>query len=835
MRKLISKSVFKINSCSLALVVAAVAASASYDASAEENYDFALEEVVVTAQKRAQSLQDVPISVSAVNEDQMRNAGIESIQDVKMLVPTLNIYTTGMPTRTSIKIRGAGTNAADPSLEPSVGVFVDGVYMPRTVYGLSDLVDVERIEVLMGPQGTLYGKNTNAGVLSVTTKGAPTELEGSAEATMGNYNKRDARFSIGAPINDELGYRFGAVVRNRDGIMKDINSGEDYNEIDKQSYRGQLFWEPGEQLSVRAIGYYSKSQGSTAVTDNNFDSGSSNPLQLGNLGTLQLIADLIPGTGAIDTVDDNYKASVDVVDDTKLEVKGGSVQLEYYLANGVTFTSISSYQEWEMSGFESDVDSTPLDLLSTLSQTSDESFGQEFRFTSAGGETIDWLGGFYYFNSDMEIGSKDVPFATFGADMAVADPVFDAFSGGAWTSLPPAGLNFSGSAGHSFTNWSNHQSESVALFGQTTWNITDTTNITLGLRYAKEEKDFEMQSNAYDATGTSYEDIGGLLGGAQHLNALFSGVCQLKTAPDLACSPIMLEDDMSDGNITGMISVNHFIGDTMIYATVATGTKSGGFNGNFGDIPLADRSYDTEKTINYEIGVKLDGLLGGRARVNLAYFYTEYEDFQTTVFNASLAAFLTDNAGMQVTKGVNIDATVMLTENLTLTAAIEYLDARYKDYEGANCHPLADVDFMFRDDADPRNNNVCDLSGERLEFAPYWSGTVTANYVFPLDNGAGLYGNINANFKSDHWAVTDRAPYGIQRNEQVSARIGWSNDNWDVSIWARNLTNHHYKTMTVENTGAAAIWGPFLGATRLDTYSWANDPRTYGITARYYF
>jgi iron complex outermembrane receptor protein len=146
-----------------------------------------LEEVIVTAQKRAESLQDVPMSVSAVTQDTMAVAGIETLDDLKVLVPSLNVYSVVNPAYASISIRGVGTGASDPTLEPSVGVFVDGVFMPRAVFGMSDLVDVERVEVLMGPQGTLYGKNTNAGVISVTTKGMPDELEGSAELTAGNY------------------------------------------------------------------------------------------------------------------------------------------------------------------------------------------------------------------------------------------------------------------------------------------------------------------------------------------------------------------------------------------------------------------------------------------------------------------------------------------------------------------------------------------------------------------------------------------------------------------------------------------------------------------------
>jgi len=764
-----------------------------------------LEEVVVTAQKRAQSLQDVPVTVSAVTEDALRNAGIQSLNDVKKLVPALNIFSAGNPARTSITIRGAGTGASDPSLEPSVGVFIDGAYMPRSVYGLSELVDVERIEVLMGPQGTLYGKNTNSGVLSVTTKGAPTELEASIETTLGDFNQRDATVSIGAPISDSLSYRFSAKGRNRDGVLEDVNNGSEYNDIDKQAYRGQLFWEPSDELSVRAIGYYSKGQSNRATE-----------VQLDPDGLyLSLLKDTADYLGRSDQFDGdiaNYKSSFSVHSDSILEVRGGSLQLDYELNNGITLTSLSSIQSWESTGFQNDMDGSPLDLISTNDSTEDESFGQEIRLSSPGGETVDWLAGAYYFTSEMEMGSKDQPRAIWGADAPALDAVLDARFGGIWSLI-----GASGAVGHSLNNWSRHESESVAAFGQATWNIREATSVTMGLRYAREEKSFSTYTEAFDAAGVSYADGGDF----NRINAKFSGVL---ANPGYAATE--LTDELTDESVTGMLSVNHFIGDTMLYATVATGTKSGGFNGNSGELSLEDRNYDTEKTTNYEIGAKIDGLLDGRARVNLSYFYTDYKDFQATVFNAEVGAFQTANAARQLTQGVNVDSTLLVSENLMLVASLQYLDAIFKDFEGAACHPEANAEVI--------QTGVCDYSGQRMAFAPNWSGSLSANYVRPLQAGAEFYAHLSGNFKTTHLVNNDRGPTADERVEQLDGRMGWRNEQWDVALWATNLTDRSYQTATSENTLAAAVLKSF-GTSRQDYNSWLNSPRTFGVTGRYQF
>lgn len=750
-----------------------------------------LEEVLVTAQKRVQSLQDVPITVSAVGQDEMQNAGIERVVDVTKLVPSLTVLTSGLPSRTSIRIRGIGTNPSDPSLEPSVGVFIDGVYMPRSVFGLSDLVDVERIEVLNGPQGTLYGKNTNAGVISVTTQGMPAEdLEGFVELTAGSQDQMDGKVSVAGNVSDTLGLRFGANIRNRDGVYDDINSGEKYDEIDKQSYRGQLFWLPTDAWSVRAAGYYSKSEGQVGANDAQFDS--------------DMVAGIAFMTGQVitDQIDwdpENHKVSRDHSPESKLEVKGATLQLDYEFESGLTFTSITAGQEWSLNGWGNDVDGTSLDVLSTRVYQEEESFSQEFRLTSPGGETLDWLVGAYYFDSDLSVGDIDKPFVVWGQDI-----------------VPMLAL-----AGHTFNHQADYTTESVSVFGQAIWNFTDNTSLTAGLRYAQEDKDFETRVDAFDDTGTSVSQGGSI--DTFGLNIGFAGLAAT------GLQPIHMSDDLSESDVTGMISLNHFIGDTMLYATISTGTKSGGFNGNFGGAPVEQRGYDQETSTNYEVGAKIDGLLDNRARVNLALFYTSFEDFQTTVYDASVPAFVTGNAEEQTTAGVDLDATFMATENLMFNLSLEYLDAEFKDYEGS-CHPSGPNATQLTATA-----YVCDFGGETPPFIAKWTGVISANYIAPLSNGSEIYAYAGYNFKTDHDTTTDGYNQGEDDLENLDARLGWRNDNWDIAIWGKNLTDEVYNLAYSENTFTSSIF-PALGLLNRQTYDrWLSEPQSYGITARYMF
>ncbi|BFM14784.1 TonB-dependent receptor [Maricurvus nonylphenolicus] len=754
---------------------------------------FELEEIVVTAQKREQSLQDIAMSVSAISEDALFNSGIDTAEDLKAIIPGLNIYSGNSPAATGIQLRGAGTGAADPTLEPSVGFFVDGVFMPRSLFGISDLVDVSQVEVLFGPQGTLYGKNTNAGVISVTTKKPSESFEALFEQTLGNDGLTDTKLALSDTINDELAYRVSSRLRKRDGVMGGEFDNSEYNQVDKQSYRGLLEWTAAENTLVRFSGYYSLEDSYGSSPDSYLDPTSN----------LSVLAQTLNG-GVVENTDiDDREITNTFSKQNRVEVKGASVQVEHDFEN-VTFLSSTGWQQWDMES-ESDVDMTSIDIVKTTDRMQEDSFSQEFRLTSPGGETIDWVAGLFYFKSDLQRGDKDKTYAEIGDGFAPFAGAAAAILGGLDCTNPVnAATCGAGSAYLAFTpgassTWeANYETESVAVFGQATYNFSEATNLTLGLRYGTEEKDFDFFTDT-NLSGNPAQDI--------FIRAL--------TGPNSGA------DSISDDGFNGMISLNHFVGDAMFYATVATGNKSGGFNGDAGLTPIDDREYDTEKTLSYEVGAKIDNLLDGRARINLAYYYTEYKDFQVTQFDVATVAFLVENAGRQVTQGIDIDAMVAVTPNLTMGAKISYLDARFRDYKEAGCHT---------DAAAPHNpDGTCDFSGKQMPFAPYWSGTVSADYVYPLSNGE-MYFHSDIAYRGEHVADPTFAPYGtVDATTLVNVRMGWRADHWDLSLWGKNVTDETYSVNHTGHTIAQALGG----GTQSSYWSWLNQPASYGATLRY--
>jgi iron complex outermembrane receptor protein len=763
-----------------------------------------LEEVIVTAQKREQSMQHVPLTVSAIPAGLIQDAGLQSLDEVQNLVPALHIYSAVNPALTSIVIRGAGTGVSAPTLEPSVGIFVDGVFMPRSIFGLGDLVDVERVEVLMGPQGTLYGKNTNAGVISVTTKGAPQALEATLEGTLGDYDLRQAKVSVASPINDEWAWRFGAIVRQRDGTFEDELTGDDdLNEIDRQSYRGQLYWTPNDALDVRAIGYYSLNDANQGEAERAFNTESAWWAYLNAVQASQSIP--APGLD-----DEDRKVQGTSANHSKVEVKGGSLQIDYALESGITLTSITALQNWSITENYSDVDGIAIDFLRGLNDGEEDVFTQEIRLTSPGGVKLDWLAGLYYFDSELVGGGPDKEYVYGFGFPGLNIPV------------GPIVLPLAAPGDYSQIEYE-IDTQSWSAFGQATWNISDSTSLTFGLRYDDERKDMEMSVSAFDAAGAPWS-----------LANAFTGIYQGGFFVPLTSGnldddgPTIREGDREEDNWSGMVSLNHFINDTMLYATVSTGNKSGGFNTSFGAASIEDREFDTEETTGLEIGAKFNGLLDGRARVNVALFHTVYDDFQAATFDPETVQFLVKNAGEQTTQGVDIDADLLITANLSMRVSLEYLDAEYDDYKNANCHPLSGETMV---------NGSCVLDGETLEFAPEWSGSISGSYVLPLSGDRELYSWAGYSFKSDHLVDPTRAPYARDVDYGLwDASIGWRNNHWDISLWGKNLTDETFTTITTANLFGTTFANPALGgdtASSLNYTRWLNDPRTWGVTLRY--
>ncbi|MDA7839982.1 TonB-dependent receptor [Luminiphilus sp.] len=588
----------------------------------------ALEEIVVTATKRVQSLQDVPIAVNAFNADTIEVAGINNAGDLAILTPALNINVNTNPFAARMIIRGVGTAQTDPALEPSVGLFIDGVYLGRTGLGMSDLTDIERIEVLQGPQGTLYGKNTNAGAISVITK-KPNfeESEGYVEASVGNYSMSKLTASASGPLTQNLAYRLSGNINQRDGYY-DNSAGVDFNDADDWNIQGKLQWEPTESLSILLSGSRVERDTTCCGAD---------AVQTESVNNELVAQGLSPDSN--DPYDYNVQSNAD--NRFAMESDLLSMTIDYDAGWGA-IKSITAWNDYSYR-VDQDPDRSELDIL-TLSNDkfSGDSFSQELRFTASPTDNVDYMLGAFYLEQNTKRGG-DEPFVFIGDDIITI---------GSQQDLPfPLPFNFLVQPGDSLTVDMNQDAETIAFFGQGTWHIGDQWHITGGLRWSDEEKKSDLFSQTYS---TAFSN--------QILGASFL---------DSVSTPIDATLERSSDNVDWMLSaVLDISDDSMVYASAGTGTKSGGFQTVNGTAD--DREFDDEDTTTYELGIK-STLLDARLRINAAAFYSEIENFQAQrQLETGLGTYVSNEAKVE-TSGVDFQVEAAPMPNLILSAGLLYM------------------------------------------------------------------------------------------------------------------------------------------------------------------
>ena len=588
----------------------------------------ALEEIVVTATKRVQSLQDVPIAVNAFNADTIEVAGINNAGDLAILTPALNINVNTNPFAARMIIRGVGTAQTDPALEPSVGLFIDGVYLGRTGLGMSDLTDIERIEVLQGPQGTLYGKNTNAGAISVITK-KPNfeESEGYVEASVGNYSMNKLTASASGPLTQNLAYRLSGNINQRDGYY-DNSAGVDFNDADDWNIQGKLQWEATESLSILLSGSRVERDTTCCGAD---------AVQTESVNNELVAQGLSPDSN--DPYDYNVQSNAD--NRFAMESDLLSMTIDYDAGWGA-IKSITAWNDYSYR-VDQDPDRSELDIL-TLSNDkfSGDSFSQELRFTASPTDNVDYMLGAFYLEQNTKRGG-DEPFVFIGDDIITI---------GSQQDLPfPLPFNFLVQPGDSLTVDMNQDAETIAFFGQGTWHIGDQWHITGGLRWSDEEKKSDLFSQTYS---TAFSN--------QILGASFL---------DSVSTPIDATLERSSDNVDWMLSaVLDISDDSMVYASAGTGTKSGGFQTVNGTAD--DREFDDEDTTTYELGIK-STLLDARLRINAAAFYSEIENFQAQrQLETGLGTYVSNEAKVE-TSGVDFQVEAAPMPNLVLSAGLLYM------------------------------------------------------------------------------------------------------------------------------------------------------------------
>ena len=767
-----------------------LAASPAVEAAAGEAGagEYAETAIVVTARHREEASQDVPVALSVVSTETLEKAGSYTLGQVQQLVPSLQVFSFN-PRNTNINIRGLGSNVAltNDGLENGVGFYVDGVYYGRPGQSQFDLVDLQQIEVLRGPQGTLFGKNTTSGAINITTRLPSFDPELTAEVTGGNYHYHQVRASGSLPIvADKVALRLSVADTHRSGFLTNLHTGGKAQDYDNFSARAQLLIKPDADVSIRLIGDYSHQKQNFVLTVpvgyfSTYTDGTTianNFLQrAARGGYTPLPANPFARQG---DSDGHYQAY--------MEGYGLSGQVDWNLGPA-TLSSVTSYRWWDWDP-ANDGDGTPLSVNVKSQQVNRQrQFSQEIRLASNGSNTLDYVvGAYYYWQTVRGYGS----FA-YGSDAAL------------WN-LPTANQTIANAALNGFEagSISVPTTKSLAFFGQTDWHINDRLSLTTGLRYTHERKD-----GSYRQFWLAGNDLSGL----SAADAAAARSIRNRFNPENAYSV-----GTRNNSLSGLATLSWKAGrDALLYATYSRGSKSGGLN--LSQLPVgATVEVQPETVNNYEIGFKSQWF--GRALTfNAAAFWTDVKNYQTAITQPNeLGTYVQfiSNIPKVRSRGFEADTSWRVNDRLSLSASAAYSDTTYRRYTNAPQAP----------EVNPAGAPTQDLSGVQLGGVPKFTYTLGADFTQPVgqwgSQDVDFYAHADFSHRSSFNTTASNSRYGtVPGYGLLNARLGFKGDDgqWDLSVWARNLTNKNY--FQTLNAVATGFVGGLIG-----------EPRTVGVTLR---
>ncbi len=858
---------------SMALPTVAFAQSAPADEEAQaappaEESTATGNEIVVTATKREQTLQDVPVAVSVTTGETIERAQIRDIRDLSSVVPSLRVNQLQSSANTNFYIRGFGNGANNAGIEPSVGLFVDGVYRSRSASMIGDLPDVQRVEVLRGPQSTLFGKNASAGVISMTTRKPRFEFGGNVEASYGNFNSFIVKGVVTGPISDTIAASIGGGYNRRDGFVKDGNTGSDINERNRWFVRGQLLFEPSNDLSVRIIGDYGKiDEICCSVMNLRRSAASSVILALGGK-----LSD--PANPFADITYNNIDST------NEIENWGLSGQIDYSMGF-LKFTSITAFRRTgAVTNQDSDFSSADL-LGRNFQDLNVDTFTQELRLNTDWDGPVNVMLGGFYFNEKIDQ-SNQLFWGTQArsyADQLIRGATGNALNVvtlentfGALEGQPTKYQNRFFATGTGLSESYKLKDEAYSIFGQVDFEITDGLTLTGGANYTHDSKVFSTNTVSNDAfSGIDFNAaayapfrnqllLGGLLAqgvpfatAQAQANALqnvpsfnpLNGLKALQFLPPFLNVPNALESGkLSDGHWNWTARLAYEFNDHLnAYVSYATGYKAASINlsrdsrptpadlsaiqtnSAYSSLRLANLSSGSrfagpEESTVYEFGLKGSW---GVASANFAIFQQSIEGFQSNIFTGT--GFFLANAGKQSVFGLEFEGMAKPTPELTLTLAMTYLDAKYDNF------PLSAFG---------------DLSGTRPGGVSPLSMTIGAEWAKELGNGdrvilrgdyhyealfklvEGLPGLV---VKNSAGVITDTGPALAagrdfkQDVNQVNASLTYAMQNGiELSIWGRNLTDNRSILQIFDSPAQS---GSISG--------YVSEPRTFGGSVRFKF
>jgi len=742
-----------------------------------------LDIIVVTARKRAERSQDVPISIITLSGKELQRSHSYLPTEIVQSIPNMQLQFVN-PRQTAFAIRGLGSNPASEGLETSVGLYLDGVYISRPGMLTSDLYDIEQLTVLRGPQGTLFGRNTTAGALNITTRKPERTFSSDVEFSTGNFGLTQTRGSVTGPLSSTLCARVSAFYTGRDGTIENIRTGLALNNQNKVGTRAQLNFQPGDAFNLRLIADFSHQQ------ENSGAQGLVDPgLILANGSTR-------PNNILVRTARFGYtpifvpfarQANIDQRAAIETTNAGASLEGNWNFA-GYTLTSISAWRRWEF--FPSnDMDYLPLDIQRTGgSNIWNRQLSQEVRIASPIHRSIDFVAGGFLYGQRLE--TATIAGATYGLDAAK-------FYSQPTLILPAYALT-------GLTSYTHAQADtdSNAVFGQIAWHVDDKWDLTGGARSNWDHK------AAVVSRGRS---------GGSVLNPADPYIAAITAARNqLAPADAVAHTSLSGNTLSGSLSVSYRPADgLLLYSSFSRGVKAAGLNTSILP-PAVSPVIKPEVVKNIELGAK--GLfLSQRLEINGNLFWANITNYQTTVRDRVLGASYLATAKSARTRGAEVEVRWAVLDGLHLDTAVAYDDATYTSFDSAPCGTewtgIA---------------TSCDLTGKPISGAPRWSGDVRSEYVRRLTGRLLGGGGIEYTFRSSSYYTSDDSAYSLINGYglvNLHVSVGSTSDRWRVSVWVRNAFDKDYfASLSVGGVFAAGYVAGLVG-----------DPRTYGATLRLQF
>lgn len=867
------------------LLVAAVAMPAlAQDEEEDDSRDY-IDEIIVTATKREQSIQDIPIAVSAFGSEELVNRGVEDLTDLQSVSPSLIIGSSNSNSNGGvIRIRGMGTSGNNAGLESAVGVFIDGVFRSRAGLAFQDFVDIERVEVLRGPQGTLFGKNTSAGAISVITKKPEHDFGGFASFSYGQYNARKSQASITGPIiQDVLAYRLAGSWHKRDGYFKQANNrtvfpatfmapgglavphsraGEpifdgsngdrDFSGRDRWTLKGQLLWTPSEDFDARFIVDYTEHREDccpAAFSDLDFNPGAA------GVGPATAFNNLVHGTtgGTLSKDAKSHDIGANFAPIENITDKGVSLESNWNINEDVTMSTVLALRNMEIFRTQ-DVDFSEADVLQGIDVNEKwDTWSAEVRFAGTYDEVfegLDWVVGFYAFNEEV----RNTNQVTFGSEGAMLS---EQTSFGTTIGLLTT-LFGEGDGNHAaFTQ----DVRSYAVFTHNTVYLTEALSLTLGARATWEEKKASM---------IPQDGRGGLVARQMFTDPMNpdpatinntrscvrGALIALSNAFTAVCDNFAWKDRQTNSEWSMLGSLGYELNeDHNLYVTFAHGFKSGGWNfnanalqitalstapvacvsgttatatndGAFGCISDA-RSFDPEFTNNTEIGLK-SKFLDGALTINTTVFHTVFKNFQLQTFTGLF--FFINNVPRVKARGVELEGRMLFSESSGFTFGITYADTRYGSNLFISPDPALGTDGIAGT-TDDKNG----LNHQTINSAPVWSGSIGVFYDFDLVDGWILTTNGNLLYRgrtNTGGNLDPRKQVGDFTTVNVTLGIRSPDERWELNFWGENLFDQRNLGQFDSVLGGSTAGAP-PGSGNLSAF--VGIGRTVGVTLKYVF